>query len=74
MTTCKWCDREIRLSKKGNWIDPEAKGDDRFWRLTCDSHDTFLSWYADHEPKTSDVPGYYETGHVIVVTTKGGCA
>lgn len=47
-SNCQHCGRTIVLSKKGHWIDPEAKGDDRIWRRTCDSHDTFE---ADHEPR-----------------------
>lgn len=44
-TTCRHCNREV-VSVDGRWIDPEANGDDRIWRETCDSHDTFQ---AEHE-------------------------
>lgn len=45
-STCRHCGRRILLIF-GRWIDPEATGDDRVWRETCDSHDTFT---AEHEP------------------------
>jgi len=45
-TLCRHCDRTI-VDEHGVWIDPEATGDDRIWRETCDDHDTFA---ADHEP------------------------
>jgi len=32
----------------GQWINPEATGDDSIWRETCEDHDTFI---ADHEPE-----------------------
>lgn len=44
---CRHCGRTI-VKRGGVWIDPNAKGDDRIWRETCDSHDTFT---AEHEPK-----------------------
>lgn len=55
--TCRHCHRAITLTEDG-WVDPNASGDDRTWRETCDSHDTFE---ADHEPETT----YYllECGH-----------
>jgi hypothetical protein len=33
--------------ESGEWVDPEATGDDSIWREVCDSHDTFT---AEHEP------------------------
>ena len=50
MQTCRHCGRTIELLPSGDWIDPEATGDDEVWRFTCDSHETFI---AEHEP--SDV-------------------
>ncbi len=43
---CRHCGRAIVL-EGGNWIDPNATGDDSVWRDTCDSHDTRQ---AEHEP------------------------
>lgn len=48
--TCVHCGRAIVWSF-GVWIDPEATGDDKIWRETCDSHDTFT---AEHEPISED--------------------
>ena len=45
--TCQHCGRAI-YHVHGAWIDPRATGDDRIWRETCDSHDTFT---AEHEPE-----------------------
>jgi hypothetical protein len=52
-STCRHCGRRIVREGEGLyvWIDPEASGDDRVWRETCDSHDTFA---AEHEPEVSD--------------------
>lgn len=44
--TCAFCGRRI-VNVDGQWIDPEATGDDSVWREVCDSHDTFV---AEHEP------------------------
>lgn len=46
--TCRHCGRAIVHYSDG-WGDPEARGEDSIWRLTCDAHDTFI---ADHEPVT----------------------
>lgn len=43
---CVHCGRSI-VEVNGSWVDPEATGDDRVWRETCDSNDTFT---AEHEP------------------------
>lgn len=45
-TLCVHCGRRIELVG-GSWVDPEAKGDDSMWGISCDAHDTFA---ADHEP------------------------
>lgn len=45
---CQHCGRDIALVN-GQWMDPNATGDDVVWRETCDSHDTFT---AEHEPAT----------------------
>ena len=58
-STCRHCERRIVLDPEDGWVDPEADGDDRIWRETCDSHDTFT---AEHEPE----PGTDDTA-----TTKG---
>lgn len=42
---CVHCDRTV-VRVAGEWIDPEATGDDAIWRKVCDSHDSFI---ADHE-------------------------
>ena len=47
-STCKHCWRRIVHDKEDGWIDPEATGDDRIWRETCDANDTFT---AEHEPE-----------------------
>ena len=47
---CRYCGRTIIYSEREGWIDPEATGDDRIWRETCDSHDTFT---AEHEPESA---------------------
>ncbi len=44
--TCQHCFRTIEYVE-GQWIDPQADGDDIMWRETCDAHDTFT---AEHEP------------------------
>lgn len=46
-STCRHCQRTIRKSADG-WIDPEATGDDRVWRETCDQNDE--DRIAAHEP------------------------
>ncbi len=46
-TECRHCGRRIVLDPVDGWVDPEATGDDRTWRETCDAHDTFE---ARHEP------------------------
>jgi hypothetical protein len=47
-STCRRCYRAI-VHEGERWIDPEAKGDDRIWRETCDSnHEDRI---AAHEPK-----------------------
>lgn len=51
--TCRHCGRGIAHDGRGSWVDPEATGDDRVWRETCDAHDTRA---AEHEPRDSD-PG-----------------
>ena len=45
-TECRYCYRPIIETSEG-WADPQATGDDRLWRFTCDSHDTFT---AEHQP------------------------
>jgi len=45
-TECRYCHRQIAETNQG-WADLQAAGDDRLWRFTCDSHDTFT---AEHEP------------------------
>lgn len=45
---CRHCEREI-THEHGQWVDPEAKGDDAVWRETCDSNHESLA--AEHEPK-----------------------
>lgn len=45
-SVCRHCSRAI-VSVGGRWVDPEASGDDRVWRETCEDHDTFT---AEHEP------------------------
>ena len=45
-TTCEHCGRAIVLVA-GEWVDPQATGDDSIWREVCDAHDTFT---AEHEP------------------------
>ena len=47
MTTCQHCKRAITRDDSGEWIDPNATGDDSLWRYVCDSHDTFE---AEHVP------------------------
>ena len=37
---CKHCHRRVE-NDEGNWIDPEATGDDVTWRETCDANDVF---------------------------------
>jgi hypothetical protein len=49
---CKHCGRSICLDEDGRWVDPEATGDDRLWRETCDAHDTFV---AEHEPREENL-------------------
>jgi hypothetical protein len=46
--TCIHCGRVVVKGEPGEyeWVDPEATGDDKIWRETCDSNDTFL---ANHE-------------------------
>jgi hypothetical protein len=46
--TCIHCGRVVVKGEPGEyeWVDPEATGDDKNWRETCDSNDTFL---ANHE-------------------------
>ena len=44
---CKHCQRII-VEREGEWIDPNASGDDRIWRYICDEHDTLQ---ANHEPQ-----------------------
>lgn len=46
MSNCKYCEREI-VYRLGQWVDPEATGDDSIWSETCESHDTFT---AEHLP------------------------
>ena len=46
-TTCQHCGRVIIFDDEDGWVDPEATGDDRTWRETCDANDTFT---AKHEP------------------------
>lgn len=46
--TCQHCGRRIIKDGAGRWVDPEATGDDRIWRETCESHDTIT---AEHEPQ-----------------------
>lgn len=48
---CSHCDRAIVRGSDGVWIDPDATGDDKMWRETCDSHDTFQ---AEHEPVSDE--------------------
>jgi hypothetical protein len=48
--TCKHCGRTVTLVG-GEWVDPNATGDDAMWRETCDSHETVDS---EHEP----IPDY----------------
>ena len=48
--TCKHCGRTIVHNDDG-WVDPQATGDDRMWRETCEGHDTFT---AEHEPTTEE--------------------
>lgn len=43
---CRHCERLIVLDG-GQWLDPEATGDDSIWREVCDAHDAFQ---AVHEP------------------------
>jgi hypothetical protein len=44
--TCVHCQRRVIRDRDGAWVDPEATGDDRVWRETCDASDTFT---AEHE-------------------------
>ena len=47
---CQHCNREVE-QHNGQWIDPQATGDDAIWREVCDSHDTFT---AEHQPMAFD--------------------
>lgn len=44
---CRHCGRGI-VQVNGQWINPDATGDDSVWRETCEDHDTFI---AEHEPE-----------------------
>lgn len=44
---CQHCHRDI-VNRDGQWIDPQATGDDSLWREVCDSHDSFT---AEHSPR-----------------------
>lgn len=59
-TICRHCGREIKYSPSDGWFDPNATGDDRIWRETCDQHDTRM---AEHEPTPTPKRGaIYMTG------------
>ena len=45
---CKHCHRQIK-ELNGEWIDPNATGDDEVWRYSCDENEHDI--YASHEPQ-----------------------
>ena len=47
-STCRYCDREIVYDGE-HWGDPDAKGEDSTWRLTCDANTDDPA--APHEPE-----------------------
>lgn len=45
-SVCRNCQRRI-VNVNGEWIDPEATGDDSVWRETCDRSEAFT---GEHVP------------------------
>lgn len=56
---CHYCARPIAF-EDGQWIDPDARGDDAMWRETCDGVE---SWPAEHYPRP-DTPASLEVSVV----------
>lgn len=45
---CQHCQRRI-IEREGEWLDPNASGDDRIWRYVCDGNIEEI--YPYHQPE-----------------------